>query len=383
MMAAVVLSTLAMLVAVDGGRKRWWVVHAAAVAVAVYSHYTCVFVFAAQLAWVLWAHPQARRAALAATAGAIVLFLPWSGGLVADVTSPTTKILAALSPFDWPSVRFSLSHWIIGYPAAIAFGLRDFPGVFAVVLVALAIALASGSVLVRVGSSRRRHRVAGQVDRRLILIVLLALSAPVAQAALNLVGTHLFSVRNFAASWPGAILALSALLIAAGPRLRVIAATMALAGFTIAAVQLVLPRFQNPDYRGAARYVDRAAGGRDVVIDASGELSPGPVTGLDVELRRPHRVLRAAAPEVRDHPFTLFDPVVTTREAIRRGTREAAGHRVFLVSTRFSAATARAQVANVRTRARRDARFPPPWHVVDQRAFPGVLGVVVRVYAQR
>ena len=67
MMAAAVCSTLAMLIAVDTGRRRWWAVHAVATAAAVYSHYTVVPLLAAQAVWLLVVHPQHHRALLAAT----------------------------------------------------------------------------------------------------------------------------------------------------------------------------------------------------------------------------------------------------------------------------------------------------------------------------
>ena len=50
-----------------GGRGRpalgWWVAVRGGVLRAVYTHYTGVFVLAAQLLWLLWAHPEARRPA--------------------------------------------------------------------------------------------------------------------------------------------------------------------------------------------------------------------------------------------------------------------------------------------------------------------------------
>ena len=76
---------------------------------AVYTHYTAVFVLGAQLLWLLWAHPEARRPALLANLGAALAFLPWISGLIADLNSPTTKILGALQPFDPPQPRRSLS----------------------------------------------------------------------------------------------------------------------------------------------------------------------------------------------------------------------------------------------------------------------------------
>ncbi len=105
MMALVIGSTLALLSAIDTGRRRWWVVYALCSAGAMYSHYTCAFLLAAQAVWALATQPAARRAVLLANAGAAVLFAPWVTGLLADFDSPTTKILDKLAPFTAHNVR--------------------------------------------------------------------------------------------------------------------------------------------------------------------------------------------------------------------------------------------------------------------------------------
>ncbi len=172
MMAFAVASTLALLIAVEGGRARWWVAYAAASCAAVYSHYTCVFLLAAQVAWVLWAHPEARRPALLANLAAAVAFLPWLGGLRGDLGSTTTAILSALQPFTLGYVRTSFAHWVLAYPyAAAGEGVGDLPGTPALVALGLALALGSPASrarvrarpaaarggLVLVGCSRRRR----------------------------------------------------------------------------------------------------------------------------------------------------------------------------------------------------------------------------------
>jgi uncharacterized membrane protein len=105
------LSTLAMLAAIEDGRARWWVAYGACSCMAVYTHYTVVFLLGAQLLWLIWSHPEARRPALFANAGAIVAFLPWLSGVINDFTSPTTDILSALQPLNAHSVRVALEHW--------------------------------------------------------------------------------------------------------------------------------------------------------------------------------------------------------------------------------------------------------------------------------
>ena len=217
MMLLVMVSTLAMLAAVDDGRARWWVLYAVASCAAVYAHYTCVFVLGAQLVWVMWAHPELRRPALLANVAAIAGVLPWAPGMINQLNSTTTAIFSALSPFTVPYVRSSLEHWALGFPYADVGGLGVLPGRLALLLLGLAAII----VVVGVGAEvRRRGRVTGLAgcDRRVLLILVLLLATPVGEAVVSAFSAHLLGVRNLAASWPAFALSLGAVLIAAGCR---------------------------------------------------------------------------------------------------------------------------------------------------------------------
>lgn len=377
-MAFVLVSTLAMLVAVDTRRRRWWVVYAAASCAAVYTHYTCVFALAAQLLWLLWAHPEARRPAILANAGAVVGFLPWTTGLIADFTSPTSEILSALSPFTPHDIRLTLEHWAIGYPYVWVARLPEMPGTPALVLLGLAVILAVAAIAARLVRDAPRHtRIA--VERRLVLVVAILLAAPVGEAIVSAVGTNLFGVRNLAASWPALALVLAALMVGAGPRLRAAATAMAVVAFALAAAKMLNDSYARPDYRAAAQFVDARARPGDVVVDATAVLSPGPLSALDVALQRPHRIERAAAPAERDHPFGFFDPIVPLGQAISRAVTAAGGHRVFLVGTVFPR---RITGLEARTRPLR-AAFPARYRRVAARRYPGMATTAVEVYAEQ
>jgi 4-amino-4-deoxy-L-arabinose transferase-like glycosyltransferase len=377
MMALVVLSTLAMLRAAETGSLRWWVVYAAASCAAVYTHYTCVFVLGAQLAWLLWSHPEARRAAILANVGAVAAFLPWATGLANDLTSPTSKILSALSPFTPHDVRLALEHWAIGYPYTWVARLPELPGAPALVLLGLALALGGAGVARPAAARRGARRRRAARDPQLVLVVLLAASAPVGEALVSAVGTNLFGVRNLAPSWPGLALLLAVAVTAAGPRLRYAAGALAVAAFALGAVKLLEQRYQRPDYRAAARFVDRTAAPGDVVIDGTAVLSPGPLSGLDAALARPHPLFRAGAPETRDHPFGFLDPVVSLPEAAPRAVAAARGGRIFLVSTAFPRRIAGLEDRTEPVRS----RLPAPYRLVETRRYPGIAETVVEVYA--
>jgi hypothetical protein len=365
MMAFVTLSTLAMLVAVDQPKARWWAVYGLASCAAVYTHYSCVLVLGAQLAWLVWAHPQARRPALIANAAAAALYLPWITGFVADLNSPTTKILEALQPFDGYHARLALTHWSFGYPYSTVAPLRDLPGDVGLVLLALGTVVALGGVAAN--RLRAGDRPALPLPgRRMALPFVLALATPVGGALAAAAGhSSLFGTRNFAPSWPGLALAAAAVLALAGPRTRAVAAALVIAAFAISAVKVTEDRFSRPDYGGAAAYVDDQAGPRTVVIDGSATRSPGPLSHLDAALRESHPIVRLEQPQQRDHPFNVGDPLVQPPEAVRRAAALAGGARILVV-------TDEGQLR----------RLPPirGYRQTRRRDFPGFYDVVVLTY---
>jgi hypothetical protein len=376
MMLLVVLSTLTMLRAVETHRARWWVVYAVCSCLAVYTHLTSVFVLGAQLLWLLWAHPHARRPAIAANLGVLAGLLPWTVGFVNDLTSPTLQILSALSPFSAHQIPIILGHWAIGYPYAnYDAGLARLPGTIALVLLALATMIAlTGLVFGRLRD--RGGAPPRSPDPRLVLILALALATPVGEAVVSTFSSHIFGVRNLAASWPALALAFAALLTATGPRLRIATVGLALASFAIGGARMLSAPYSRPDYQSAAAFIDRAPA-VDVVIDETGEISPGPLTPMDVALRRPLRAFRAGSPAERTHPFGFLDPIASLGDAVSGAVAAAHGGTIALVS---SLAPPGAQVAQRREPL--NPSFPASYQLVATRVYPGVAGTEVRLYSE-
>jgi hypothetical protein len=378
----VLLSTLALLTAVDGGRARLWIAYGACSCAAVYTHYTVVFALGAQLLWVMWAHPEAHRAALLANAAAVVAFLPWLGGLTADLSSPTTDILSSLSPFDLRSVRISIQHWSIGYPFAFeSTRLRELPGMAAVVMFGLGLAVAvAGLAFAWLRVAPRTWLV--RIDRRLVLVLALTLATPVGEAVVTAVSTNLFGTRNLAVSWPWFALSVAALIVAAGPRLRFVAAALVIGSFAIGAVKMLDEGFARPDFEAAAALVDREAVRGDVVVDgAVGGLTPGPLSSLDVGLDRPHRVFRVGAPQQRDHPFAVLDPIFPVADVMRRVAKAASGRRIFIVTG--DSPVPPSPAARIPNAEQIVEALPPRYRRTEARTYPGILRLVVLVYADR
>jgi hypothetical protein len=332
MMLLVMGSTLAMLLAIDTGRRRWWVGYAACACLAFWTHYTCLFVLSAQLLWALWAHPEARRPALLATVGAAIGVLPWLPGLINELNSPTVKILSDLSPFSVHAVWVILGHLTMGYPYSALAGLTQVPGRPALVLLGAAVVLAAAGIAYR-WVWQRPGAPTFRRDDRLLLLVGLLLATPVAEALISSVSTHIFGLRNLAGSFPALVLVFSAIVLAAGSWGGIVAGAMVVVGLALGVQRMVVGSYQRPDYQAAASFVDGAARPGDIILDQTGDLSPGPLTGLDVALSRPLQIVRALAPEERDHPFTLRDPYVSVPAATQHAIAEArvGGGRILVV----------------------------------------------------
>jgi hypothetical protein len=376
MIVLLVLSTIALLAAVQDGRARWWIVYGACSCAAMYAHYTAAFWLAAQLLWVLWAIPRARKAALLANLGALVAYLPWLSGIRNDISSPTTEILSELSPFTFRAVRLSLQHWSIGHPFVYeGTGLRDLPGDVALVMLAVGVLIAVvGLLRAAVGAAESLRSMLP--DPHLTLIVLLTLAVPVSEAVASAVGDNLFGTRNLAASWPAFALVLGALLAAAGPRLRFAAIALVVGAFAIGAAKMVDDEFHRPDSAAAAEFIDTEARPGDVVLDGAVRgVTPGPLSPLDAELERSRGVFRVLAPQQRRRPFTHRDIILPADETVRRAIERANGGRLFVLVVDVPLAFSPVLQAVA-------SELPPGYRRVGARAVPGIVNLKVHVYAR-
>jgi Dolichyl-phosphate-mannose-protein mannosyltransferase len=370
MLALVLLSTLALLVAVENGATRWWALYAAASCAAVYTHYTSVFALAAQLGWLWWAHPRARRPALIANAAALVAFLPWLSGLRGDLDSPTTHILSDLQALTPGYVRTAVGHWAVGYPYATpTTTVRDLPGPVALMLLAIATAIGVGAAAVAVARGRPRRLRPGS---GIVLVVALALSAPLGEVLASALGSNLFGVRNLAASWPALALCFAALLVAAGRRLGVVAAALAVAAFALGAVKMLDPDVSRPAYGAAARLIDRRAAPGDVVVDGASITPAGMPGALVPAFDRTHRLFYLGREPVRYDPFRILGPAPPTAEVLRRAVAAADGRRVFLLLPRPSARFAAASAA-----------LAPRYRRVATWTSRGIVPLMLVTYAER
>lgn len=371
MMAFVLLSTLALLRALDDGGRRWWVAYAAFIALAAYTHYTSVFVLAGQFAWALWLHPAARKPLLIATAAAALAYVPWLPSLKGDIDSPTTDILGGLLTFDLPSLKYYVSHWLVGLPYGNVAGLRDLPGLAGLLLIAAGLALGAAG-LWRARAQLREWFAA--THNRILLVAVLAAITPLAEAFLSLVGTNIFSTRNLAASWPYMALLTAALITVGGRPQRITATFLVALGLGIGAAKMLTDDYERPHFTEVAEW--RRDDPRGVLVD-SASLTPGPLANFDVEGADPGvPVFRLNSPEQMTQPFGFGDRLPDPAELADRVSEAAGDEPITIVRPLETNPIAGAGTESALVRAFVDG-LPSGYELVDSETFGGFLEALV------
>lgn len=373
MMAFVTTSTLALLLAIDRGKWGWWVLYGVAILAAAYTHYTSVFVLAAQFTWAAWVHPKARKPLLISTAIAIVLYLPWASGLKGDLDSPTTDILSALSPFDATSIRMYLGHWTVGFPFGTVASLDQLPGPGGLLLIGAGLAVGAVGLVSMRGRLRAWFAVA---HNRIALVALLAVVTPAVEALQSLVSTNTFSTRNFAASWPYLALTVAALVTVGDRRLRIAAASLLVVGLSFGSVKMLSADYSRPPFSDVAAYVADGPGGV-VVDDAS--LSPGPLTNFDVSGSDPGgEVFRLNYSPEKTRPFRIGDAPPDPKILAKEAAQAADGGPITVV-TAITPTAVGAEQANVQEFV---AALPAGYELTATKTFNGFFDLVAQTYEQ-
>ena len=334
-------STMAMIRAIGSERPLgWWILYAALSCLAMYTHYTALFVLLAQFIWLLWAVPKARLTATLFNLGAAVLFLPWLPSLFTDLDSPTQSILEAIQGDGLDSKVFAVKQWAFGHPLI---DPAHFPGSKVMLIISAGLALAAIATLlvwlqrrkpVETSAESGAGKEAGAgalVPHGLALIVMIALAAPLCEALLTLVGTDLFGARNMTASWYGFAIAVSALILAPGGAATLVSLILVFGGYGIAAAKLFQDVNQTIDAKTAARLIEDMRRPGDVVIDRTAvKTTPVPLSPLEAYLSG--KVDFSPGLSTSDPPFLPFDPGVTPpAEDMKEGYRQAEGNRALVL----------------------------------------------------
>ena len=202
------------------------------------------------------------------------MFAVWIPGVLDDFDSSTQAAYNFLVPF---SINDSLvfTKRLFGNPLT---GFEAFLGTAGVgaLLFGFAAAVAGTAI-----GLRRRFESAAKAPRvrpEVVLIGALAIAGPVGCVLGSISGTNMYLPRNFSASLPAILIALSALSLAGPIVYRAASIGLLLVGFAIGTVRIVSDAWQRPASRLATAFVDSRAEPGELVIEAT----PFPV-GVAVE----------------------------------------------------------------------------------------------------
>jgi hypothetical protein len=339
-----VLSSVALLNALESRSPRWWVVFAAASLGALLTHYTAVLVLGAQALWAFWAYPECRRRLLLAHAAVLVGYLLWLPSQLEQRRAVGGEgVIEALEPLTLGSVARALLKLIPGHPFA---PLREIPGRPALVLFLVSVAVAGTVAL------RRRPRL--DLSRPVLLLVVLALATPVGALLYSVASTSIFLPRNLIASLPAACLCVGAVLTRPGGSLRFVLVWLALAAVAFGTVRSLDDDFERPPYGRVAEFLDRETRPFDAVLEVDTGIDE-PSLALEAEFEPP-------PPLRRMRPGQIAVPADVL-----------GAERVLLVLPRFGP-PARALRPDPLTRRFRRA---------DARVYPGLVPVAVETYVRR
>ena len=377
-------STLAMLAGARDGRTRWWVLYGLLSLLAMYTHYTSAFVLLAQLAWLFWAYPDARRPALLANAGAAVLFLPWVPSLLDDMGSPTIEVLSALQGDGFGVKRQAVTAWAVGYP----FKTPDqFPGVFPAVLATAGFLIAAATGLVRHLRTRAAARAEPDgkgplplVSEGMALVFALAVATGLFEVLiLFLTGNDLLGARNLVTSSAGLALFIGAVLASAGRIWGSIANVLVIGSFAIGAQMTLETENELTDFKSAAAYIDAEAGPDDVIVDLlSPRLTPVPLTPLDAYLPQTRPEYRPLLPEG-EPPFLPLTPIPPSASLLRQAVREAEEDRLIVLAADEGLVRSGDDVSAINvfplvpgSSPPEVFELPPGSTITDEKRFPGL-----------
>jgi uncharacterized membrane protein len=253
----VAVSTLALLRAVATGRRAWWVVYVVASAAAAYSHYTSIFVLAAQGVWSVWACRGHVRAPLISSAVAALLYVPW----LPQLRGKALAVIGALHPLTAHNVLTDVMRPIAGDPNAPLSAIPTGLGLGLIVACALVGAIFLTRSALTAPPAFRAHA----QPRHLPLLLALAAVTPIGLLLYSLAATDLWLPRGLYASVPAAALVLGALLQGIPRPLRWGAVGVVLGVLVFGTIRDGSPSWRRPPFRTMAAYLDRQAPSNDPI----------------------------------------------------------------------------------------------------------------------
>ena len=377
-MAICLGSTLALLKALEDGRLSWWGLYALLSAAAMYTHYSNLFLLAAQAAWVLIAHRRVWRPLVFSNLAAAVAFVPWLPAYFEDQNSPGALVIEQISPFDFHLLHVELSRLLLGTPYQ---QIRDIPGTLGAVAIGSGLVIGLISMAVLAWRSGNRIPSPGAA-----LIPILAGSTVVGLVVYSLLSVDVFAARNMINVWPAWALLVGAIVTSAPRRIGLAASVLVIGGFAIGAVRSQDANQQRPDYDAAARYLVANSATSDPIVDST-VAGPGAKQALEIALAD---IGDESQPEFRVGLPTLADaqavrapggpgqfakpPIPPAREIAHEALRSVRNDRLFFVSGGDLDLDQLRAFYGQTSIGRFLAALPPGYQQLSRRHFPGLLG---------
>ncbi len=289
LMFLVVLSTLALLIALDSGRRRWLVLYVAAATLVLYAHYSGVFVVAAQALWALATHRERFRELLIANVAIALAYLPWVPSFLFQGDEHPPEQISLVSPVTLRSFKDAMLATFPGRPFV---DLHVVPGNAALVAICAALVVAAAALAWDL--LRRREPATGVPRRdRVVLLAVLAVATPIGITVYSLAETSLFGPRNMAASLPAIWLLLGWLLTASRRVMAAVAGGLVVGALAVGTAISLGDDYRRPPYREAATVIDARATRCEPVVEVLW-LNPQNALSkaLEPQLTRAHPVSR-------------------------------------------------------------------------------------------
>lgn len=373
----VTLSTLVLLKATSKYASRWWwVAFSLLTALALYTHYTSVFVIAAQFLWVFLFRRDGYLCLLGSGLAAAVLFAPWLPELARDSRAAGSQVIAVLSPLTSRAFGRGIAAWLFGLPEA---SLKVVPGPVALGLLAVLALVVTGYAASRLLS--RRPAAPGSKPA---LVALVAIAAPLGVLLVSMVGDDIFLPRNLMSSLPCALLLVSAGVLALPGRTRTVGAVVLVIAYGIAAASTFRAAASRPDLRSVAQLLDAKAPADALVADYMSTVLGGgdQLNYVEFQSGRPHSFVYYSPTTLDGSPG--FE-VVMSKPGRGRAVRSVEASNLLDAATIAAAGRGKPElfvaVPDLPVFGRREAiRKVPGYSFEGRTTFPGSIPMIVDRY---
>jgi Dolichyl-phosphate-mannose-protein mannosyltransferase len=251
----VVASTLALVVALERPERRWpWAAFAALTVATLYTHYTAFFIVLAQALWAFTMNRRQWRPLVLSYGAALLAAAPWM------LTRPEGHGLsfAVLYPFSTKELYKFWAQSVVGSPQI---GIQKIPGPVGWYL------LAAMACVVVAGLALGGRRSLGRPSSGAVLIVVLALAAPLGVLVYTLAETSVVAGRNMFASAPFAFLTVGLVLAKLRPAALAVAVALGAGALVLGlAINKTDDQWHRPAWKQAASFVNARARATDPVV---------------------------------------------------------------------------------------------------------------------